>query len=596
MKKHLNFIFLLFFLLSGTELIAQEVFSDLKIYELEISDKETVFSPSVLKISKSQIEIIIVSSEKDEDLDKIPGKFKKIDLNKIFNLLKITIENKPPYKIISKGLLSENINTKFQEGPVDLNQKRDRLYFTRSLQKMSKNKRLQLGIYESDYVKDSFRNPRKINFFQEEISVMHPAIDSKNKRIYFASNFDPSNNYDLYFSNINSKGEFEEPIKVPNVNSSSNEAFPFIFNNLLFFASNREGGQGGFDIYFSKIEEGEFQSPKLLPSPINTESDDFSFSLSDSLKYGFFSSSRKKDSIDISYIINFKPLKGNNDSYKYTSFKSNIEESKSVLENDSIKSNLFPFSNSLKTIVVQNPKYGSLELNPDGTFIYFNNDEKIIKDNFTYKISDGYRESIPIDVDLLRIETEIFLRPIYYDFAKFDLIKQYQPRLDSIAELMQTDANINLLISSTTDARGNFKSNLKLSKSRSKTIIRYLIEKKGINKNRLTTKDYGEKHLEGNSYSDYLIEVFNGLDFNQVNKKMTDFSSFKPFIYKNSDQSYSLIVGQFDTKKQGLKLINKLKDDNINSRLILNNFVKVPEKEHMKNRKTTFKMLLNREK
>ena len=77
---------------------------------------------------------------------------------------------------------------------------------------------------------------------------------------------------------------------------------------------------------------------------------------------------------------------------------------------------------------------------------------------------------------------------------------------------------------------------------------------------------------------------------------MTDFSSFKPFVYKNSDQSYSLIVGQFDTKKQGLKLINKLKDDNINSRLILNNFVKVPEKEHMKNRKTTFKMLLNGEK
>jgi len=587
---------LLLFLFSGTELIAQEFFSDLEIYELKISDKETVFSPSILKISESQIEIIIVSSEKDRDLEKIPRKFKKIDLNKIFNLLKITIENKPPYKIISKELLSENINTKFQEGPVDLNEKGDRLYFTRSLQKTSKNKRLQLGIYESDYVANTFQNPRRINFFQEEISVMHPSIDMENKRIYFASNFDLSNKYDLYFSNINSKGEFEEPIKVPNVNSSSNEAFPFIFNNLLFFASNREDGLGGFDIYFSKIEEGEFQSPKLLPSPINTKSDDFSFSLSDSLKYGFFSSSRKRDSIDISYIVNFKPLKGNKDSYKYTSFKSNIEESKSVLENDLIKSNLFPFSNSFKTIVVQNPKYGSLELNPDGTFIYFNEDEKIIKDNFTYKISDGYRESTPIDVDLLRMETEIFLRPIYYDFAKFDLIKKYQPRLDSIADLMQTDTNINLLISSTTDARGSFKSNLKLSKSRSRTIVKYLIEKKGINKKRLTTKDYGEKHLEGNSYSDYLIEVFNGLDFNVVNKKMSEFSSFNPFVYKNGDHSYSLIVGQFDTKKRALKLISKLKGENIKSRLILNNFINIPEKDHLKNRKTTFKMLLNEEK
>ena len=596
MKKLINLIILLCLIFSNQELVAQNILPDFDLYELNISENETVFSPAVFRLSDDTIEVIVVSSQKNKNEGKISRKFKEVDLNKIFNLQKITIENKPPFNILSKELLLSKINSSYQEGPVSLDETGSKLFFTRSSDKISKSKKLLLDIYESNYDNDDFQNPKKIVLFDDEISVMHPSIDIENNLIYFASNFDQANQYDLYYSKISSEGEFETPQKVPNVNSSLNEAFPFIFDNLLFFASNREGGQGGFDIYFSKIEEGEFQSPKLLPSPINTESDDFSFSLSDSLKYGFFSSSRKKDTIDISYIINFKPLKGNNDSYKYTSFKSNIEESKSVLENDSIKSNLFPFSNSFKTIVVQNPKYGSLELNPDGTFIYFNNDEKIIKDNFKYKISDGYRESIPIDVDLLRIETEIFLRPIYYDFAKFDLIKQYQPRLDSIAELMQTDANINLLISSTTDARGNFKSNLKLSKSRSKTIIRYLIEKKGINKKRLTTKDYGEKHLEGNSYSDYLIEVFNGLDFNQVNKKMTDFSSFKPFVYKNSDQSYSLIVGQFDTKKQGLKLINKLKGDNINSRLKLNNFVKIPEKEHMKNRKTTFKMLLNGEK
>ena len=596
MKKLINLIILLCLIFSNQELVAQNILPDFDLYELNISENETVFSPAVFRLSDDTIEVIVVSSQKNNNEGKISRKFKEVDLNKIFNLQKITIENKPPFNILSKELLLSKINSSYQEGPVSLDETGSKLFFTRSSDKISKSKKLLLDIYESNYANEDFQNPKKIVLFDDEISVMHPSIDIENNLIYFASNFDQANQYDLYYSKISSEGEFETPQKVPNVNSSLNEAFPFIFDNLLFFASNREGGQGGFDIYFSKIEEGEFQSPKLLPSPINTESDDFSFSLSDSLKYGFFSSSRKKDTIDISYIINFKPLKGNNDSYKYTSFKSNIEESKSVLENDSIKSNLFSFSNSFKTIVVQNPKYGSLELNPDGTFIYFNNDEKIIKDNFKYKISDGYRESIPIDVDLLRIETEIFLRPIYYDFAKFDLIKQYQPRLDSIAELMQTDANINLLISSTTDARGNFKSNLKLSKSRSKTIIRYLIEKKGINKKRLTTKDYGEKHLEGNSYSDYLIEVFNGLDFNQVNKKMTDFSSFKPFVYKNSDQSYSLIVGQFDTKKQGLKLINKLKGDNINSRLKLNNFVKIPEKEHMKNRKTTFKMLLNGEK
>ena len=77
---------------------------------------------------------------------------------------------------------------------------------------------------------------------------------------------------------------------------------------------------------------------------------------------------------------------------------------------------------------------------------------------------------------------------------------------------------------------------------------------------------------------------------------MSEFSSFNPFVYKNGDHSYSLIVGQFDTKKRALKLISKLKGENIKSRLILNNFINIPEKDHLKNRKTTFKMLLNEEK
>lgn len=575
---------------SKQELVAQNLLPDFDLYELNISESETVFSPAVFKLNDDTIELIVVSSQKNNNEGKISRKFKEVDLNKIFNLQKITIENKPPFNIISKELLSSKINSSYQEGPVSLDKTGSKLFFTRSSQKISKSKKLLLDIYESNYANEDFQSPKKVALFDDEISVMHPALDSQNNIIYFTSNIDQENQYDLYYSKISSEGKFETPQKVPNINSPLNEAFPFIYKDILFFASNRQGGVGGFDVYYSRIDKENYQSPALLPDPINTNYDDFSFSLTDSLKYGFFSSNRQKDSLDISYLISFKPLKGSSDTYKYATFSPSVTEQKSVLLNDSINSNSFLYSDSFKTIIVDKPEFGDLDLNSDGTFVYSNKDENVKKDQFTYKIFDGYRESNPIEVSLSRMETEIYLRSIYYDFGKFNLIKKYKPRLDSIADLLDNDLKINLLISSYTDARGSFKSNKKLAESRSKTIYNYLIKNRGINKSRLDVKDYGEQHIKGNLYSDYLVEVFKSKSSSEVSKKLEKFSMYKAFVYSKQD-FYFLIVGQFNTKREGLRFIRKLSKEGIESDLIKNNYTEASESEHQKNRRTDFKII-----
>ena len=577
---------------SKQELLAQNLLPDFDLYELNISKSETVFSPAVFRLSDDTIDILVVSSQKNNNEAKISRKFKKVDLNKIFNLQKVTIENKPPFNILSKELLSSKVNSSYQEGPVSLDKTGSKLYFTRSSDKISKSKKLLLDIYQVNYVNEDFQNPKKVVFFEDEVSVMHPSIDPQKNIIYFASNIDQENQYDLYYSKITSEGEFETPQKVPNVNSTLNEAFPFIYKDILFFASNRQGGVGGFDIYYSRIDNGNYQPPVLLPDPINTNYDDFSFSLSDSLKYGFFSSNRQKDSLDISYLINFNPLKGSSDTYRYATFSPKVTEQKSVLLNDSINSNSFLYSDSFKTIIVDKPEFGDLDLNSDGTFVYSNKDEKVKQDHFTYKIFDGYRESNPIEVSLSRIETEIYLRSIYYDFGKFNLIKKYKPRLDSIADLLDNDLKINLLISSYTDARGSFKSNKKLSESRSKTIYNYLIKNRGIDKSRLDIKDYGEDHIKGNKYNDYLVAVIKSKSNGEVSKKLKEFSKYNPFVYKKQDY-YLLIVGHFNTKREGLRFTRKLNNQGIKSDLIKNNLIEVSESEHQINRRTDFRIIKN---
>ena len=569
---------------------AQDLSSPIEVFELKIDDNESVFSPLWIKGNAERGELILVSSEKN-DIKKLPRKYRKNQSDFIFNLQKVQFSTQPPFEIKNKELLGKNINTIFQEGPSTFDSKNKILYFTRSSKKITKDRKLNLSIYSVAFDEVITGTPKKLDLGDVEDSFMHPSIDTENNILYFSSNQGENDDYDLYFSKMDSLGKFSTFQKLPQVNSVANEAFPYVFKNLLFFASNREGGMGNYDVYYSKMEAGELSTPILLPSPINSGSDDFSFSLLDSLQLGFFSSNRKKDTLDNSYVIRFKGLNGNSDNYEYASFVPSVEERNSILVNDSLAQNPLPFLNPPKTILVDGPQTGKIELNLDGTFNYFTEDETSKNDFFTYRITDGFRTSEPIVVNLKRLESEIILRPIYYDFARFNLIEKYRSRLDSIANLMLKDPNIRLKISSMTDARGSFSSNKKLAKNRSKTIFKYLTQDQGIDKKRLSVEDYGERQIEGNTVADYLIEVYRNIDRQKVVEKSLQFSEFNPIIYQEKDQSYSLIINQFDTKKQATRFIKKLSKREINAYMIFNKFINVSKEDHQQNRKTTFRII-----
>jgi outer membrane protein OmpA-like peptidoglycan-associated protein len=471
---------------------AQDLSSPIEVFELKIDDNESVFSPLWIKGNAESGELILVISEK-KDIKKLPRKFRKNQSDFIFNLQRVQFSTQSPFEITNKELLGKNINTVFQEGPSTFDSKNKILYFTRSSKKITKDRKLNLSIYSVAFDETISGTPKKLDLGDVEDSFMHPSIDTENNILYFSSNQGENDDYDLYLSKMDSLGKFSTIQKLPQVNSVANEAFPYVFKNLLFFASNREGGMGNYDVYYSKMEEGQLSTPVLLPSPINSGSDDFSLSLLDSLPLGFFSSNRKKDTLDNSYVIRFKGLSGNSDVYEYASFVTSVEERNSVLVNDSLAQIPLPFLNPPKTILVDGTQTGKVELNSDGTFNYFTEDENSKNDFFTYRITDGFRTSEPILVTLKRLESEIILRPIYYDFARFNLIEKYRSRLDSIANLMLRDPNIHLKISSMTDARGSFSSNKKLAKNRSKTIFKYLTDDQRIDKKRLSVEDYGER-------------------------------------------------------------------------------------------------------
>ncbi|MBI2968015.1 MAG: PD40 domain-containing protein [Bacteroidetes bacterium] len=81
---------------------------------------------------------------------------------------------------------------------------------------------------------------------------------------------------DIYISNLDSN-EWSIPIRLNNINSNAWEGSASISSDLktIYFASDRPGGFGGRDIYYSNsLPNGEWSMAKNIGTPVNTEYDD----------------------------------------------------------------------------------------------------------------------------------------------------------------------------------------------------------------------------------------------------------------------------------------------------------------------------------
>lgn len=80
------------------------------------------------------------------------------------------------------------------------------------------------------------------------------------------------------------------------INSIYDDKCPFIADDILVFTSNRPGGMGGYDLYYSLMIDGKWNSPVNMGPRINTEYDEYrplvGFSSMYTNKFILFSSNR----------------------------------------------------------------------------------------------------------------------------------------------------------------------------------------------------------------------------------------------------------------------------------------------------------------
>jgi hypothetical protein len=98
---------------------------------------------------------------------------------------------------------------------------------------------------------------------------------------YFISNTE--GNFDIYYKGKpagKNLGDWLEEAyspseKVDSVNSDSDDKCPTVLNKMMVFTSNRPGGFGGYDLYYSVFRNGKWNTPVNMGSRINTAYDEY---------------------------------------------------------------------------------------------------------------------------------------------------------------------------------------------------------------------------------------------------------------------------------------------------------------------------------
>lgn len=395
--------------------------------------------------------------------------------------------------------MPDPFNIQDNEGGATLTADNSTLYYT--VCKYDRMKRyLNCDIYFSEFINDEWTPIKsvsnKINLPMSWES--QPSVSSDGKVLYFVSDRNGGfGGYDIYRVFKGDNGDWGTPINLgPVINSPGNEKAPFLHpdGKSLYFSSNGWMGLGGYDIFYSQMNDnGTWSKPKNIGYPINSQDDEVGFFVSTEGSKGYFTSN-KYDGI------------GGWDLYSFDLYQA-VRPGKVLFIKGKVRSEkeMEPVKARIELKNVDTKKIEEIPLDSTtGNYLAvtpFNNDFVMTVKKEGYVFESKYLSrydsvlAAPSEVDVeikpIELHKSYRINDIYFAFNSFELTAESKAVLDQLIEFLNENPVIEIEIQGHTDNIGNDADNLKLSDYRSRSVYVYLIES-GIRKERLTYKGFGE--------------------------------------------------------------------------------------------------------
>jgi outer membrane protein OmpA-like peptidoglycan-associated protein len=356
--------------------------------------------------------------------------------------------------------------------------------------------------------------------------------DGKTLFLYFSEEKNSFLN-DIYVSRLNEETEqWSAPTKIGGgVNTDDyDEISPFFAADgvTLYFASNRPGGVGDYDIWMTKRLSADYKAwsqPVNMGDSINSPKWDAYFSVDAKGEYGYvaayqnalggtdifrtkLSESQRPKTVVLVYgkvynaitkevmdaKLEYNLIPGeSNEGNAISSPEGNYKVTLPYGKKYSIRASADKFFSVIDTIDLSVSDIYK-EMHRDLYLTPVVEDGKVIKDsagNIVRTSIDSLGNDNIENADALKEGQILSTNNILFDFSKSILRAEAYAELDKVARMLKATPTMQVELSAHTDAVGGYSENLKLSEDRAYAAKQYLMSK-GIAGDRIISKGYGE--------------------------------------------------------------------------------------------------------
>jgi len=319
--------------------------------------------------------------------------------------------------------------------------------------------------------------------------TIQPFVTSDGKRLFFVSDRPGGQGgFDIWVSNLDTEGN---PVNAVNlgktINTPGDDEAPFYDpkTSRLVYSSKGLKGLGGFDLFESSDNSGQWEAPKNLGYPINSSKDDLYYFADPDDNHRFYVSSDRESECCLNLFSG--------------RYKSTIVTGKLT---DCDKAKALPGVKISLIDSVSGKILSQTETNSNGSYVIELQTKSSFKllfekqGYFAKGILPAYsvKDTLITENSCLEeyvVNKPIVVKNILYDFNRASLRPESLKALDGIVSILVDNPTIKIELASHTDSIGGAAYNLKLSQSRAQSCVDYILSK-GIDEARITAVGYGK--------------------------------------------------------------------------------------------------------
>ncbi|WKV12799.1 OmpA family protein [Marivirga harenae] len=417
---------------------------------------------------------------------------------------------------------------------------------------------LEEGIYRAKIEGSQFQNVEEVPIINTRENEGAAAISADGRVMVFTScnRRDGLGSCDLYISYFEGDG-WQKPQNLGvEVNTNAWESQPFLSSDgrFLLFSSNRKGGFGKRDLYYSTIVNGDWSKAKNLGSEVNTFADEISPFLNLSNDRLYFSSNGRIgmggfDIYMVEWPIENRNVKNiglpintfNNELSYHEKFGGEKYWSRELQSEEKYPPAKVYFDKGKEGSKI-NLVYGDVLNSADSSKLKAKIQifdlalDSLVQETYSNALSGEYKVVIPrpsdysfyvespgylfhserLEITDSQTELSFSLKPIskgetvmlnniYFEFDSYELSEKSQNEINKIADFLIQNPNVKIEIGGYTDKLGSDSYNKELSRKRAGAVYEKLIDGYGLDKERINAVGYGAKRLSSGKYQKTVV-------------------------------------------------------------------------------------------